>query len=101
MATGLVKCNKASLCYRKHKRETLKSKRKAIIAGERNSMLAERLRDRAPSRSQAAFPRPARPGLRALGGDGARWAQVTAMDQTAHVTLNQRELSPLFSFPKT
>lgn len=33
MTTGLVKCNKASLCYRKHKREPLKSKRKAIIIG--------------------------------------------------------------------
>lgn len=33
MTTGLVKRNKASLCYCKHKREPLKSKRKAIIIG--------------------------------------------------------------------
>lgn len=33
MTTGLVKRNKASLCYRKHKREPLKSRRKAIIIG--------------------------------------------------------------------
>lgn len=56
MATGLVKCNKASLCYRKHKRETLKSKRKAIIVEERNNTPMEHLQYRVTSRSQTISP---------------------------------------------
>lgn len=57
MATGLVKCNKASLCYRKHKRETLKSKRKAIIVGERNNTPKEHLQYCVTSPSQTVFPK--------------------------------------------
>lgn len=66
MATGLVKCNKASLCYRKHKRETLKSKRKAIIVEERNNTPMEHLQYRVTSPSQTIFPELAMSSLWAL-----------------------------------
>lgn len=107
MATGLVKCNKASLCYRKHKRETLKSKRKAIIVGERNNTPMEHLQYCVTSPSKTFFPKLAMSRLWALlvrieqrlGKESLKELKMFSFlsDKMPHIISNQYKLF-FFSF---
>lgn len=106
MATGLVKCNKASLCYRKHKRETLKSKRKAIIVEERNNTPMEHLQYCVTSPSKTIFPKIAMSRLWAilvrikqrLGKESLKELKIFSFlnDKIPHIISNQHKL--FFSF---
>ena len=102
MATGLVKCNKASLCYRKHKRETLKSKRKAIIVGGRNNTPMEHLQYCVTSPSKTIFPKIAMSRLwvllvrieQRLGKESLKELKIFSFlnDKIPHIISNQHKL---------
>lgn len=111
MATGLVKCNKASLCYRKHKRETLKSKRKAIIVGGRNNTPMEHLQYCVTSPSKTIFPKIAMSRLwvllvrieQRLGKESLKELKIFSFlnDKIPHIISNQHKLFfPLSHFLK-